>query len=119
MAVASIQHVLSGKLAAGESITVQGWVRTRRDSKAGLSFINISDGSCFAAIQVVATAELANYDTEVKKLTAGCSVKATGTIVASTGQGQSFELQASAIESVTSTHFPLVKQAHFTKQPQE
>ena len=58
MAVASIQHVLSGNLAAGDSITVQGWVRTRRDSKAGLSFINVSDGSCFAPIQVVAPAEL-------------------------------------------------------------
>lgn len=48
MAVASIQQVLEGKIAVGQTVTVQGWVRTRRDSKAGLSFINVSDGSCFA-----------------------------------------------------------------------
>src|SRR5690606_7324151 len=72
----------------------------RRDSKAGLSFVNVSDGSCFAPIQVVAPAALANYESEVKRLTAGCSVIATGTLVASQGQGQSFEIQASAIEVV-------------------
>ena len=60
MAVASIQQVLDGKIAAGQTVTVQGWVRTRRDSKAGLSFINVSDGSCFAPVQVVAPALLGN-----------------------------------------------------------
>jgi len=82
----------------GETVTVQGWVRTRRDSKAGLSFINISDGSCFAPIQAVAPAVLANYESEIKRLTAGCSVRATGVVSVSEGQGQSFELQASHIE---------------------
>jgi asparaginyl-tRNA synthetase len=100
MALASVQQVLEGKLEAGETVTVQGWVRTRRDSKAGLSFINVSDGSCFAPIQVVATAVLANYDTEVKKLTAGCSLRATGVVSVSEGQGQAYELQATAIEVV-------------------
>jgi asparaginyl-tRNA synthetase len=100
MAVVSIQHVLSGKCSAGETVTVQGWVRTRRDSKAGLSFINISDGSCFAPIQVVAPAILSNYETEVKRLTASCSVRATGVVAVSEGQGQNFELQASSIEVV-------------------
>ena len=83
MAVASVQQVLGGKLAAGETVTVQGWVRTRRDSKAGLSFINVSDGSCFAPIQVVAPSILGNYDTEVKKLSAGCSLRATGVVAVS------------------------------------
>ncbi len=100
MAVASIQHVLSGKFSAGETVTVQGWVRTRRDSKAGLSFINISDGSCFAPIQVVAPAILSNYETEVKRLSASCSVRATGVVAVSEGQGQNFELQATGIEVV-------------------
>ncbi len=100
MAVASIQHVLSGKFSAGETVTVQGWVRTRRDSKAGLSFINISDGSCFAPIQVVAPAILSNYETEVKRLSASCSVRATGVVAVSEGQGQNFELQAISIEVV-------------------
>lgn len=98
MALASIKQVLEGKIAAGETVTVQGWVRTRRDSKAGLSFINISDGSCFAPIQAVAPAVLANYESEIKRLTAGCSVRATGVVSVSEGQGQSFELQASHID---------------------
>jgi asparaginyl-tRNA synthetase len=100
MAVVSIQQALAGGVAAGSEVTVRGWVRTRRDSKAGLSFVNVSDGSCFAAIQVVAPAALANYEDEVKRLTAGCAVIATGTLVPSQGQGQSFELQARAIEVV-------------------
>ena len=71
MAVVSIEQALAGKVAAGSEVTVRGWVRTRRDSKAGLSFVNVSDGSCFAPIQVVAPAALANYENEVKHLTAG------------------------------------------------
>jgi asparaginyl-tRNA synthetase len=100
MAVASIVQVLGGKIAVGESVTVQGWVRTRRDSKSGLSFIHISDGSCFAPVQVVATALLANYESEVKRLSAGCALRVSGTVAASEGQGQSFEIQASAIDVV-------------------
>ncbi|HRF84192.1 MAG: asparagine--tRNA ligase [Xanthomonadales bacterium] len=98
MTVVSVEHALAGRIPAGGQVTVRGWVRTRRDSKAGLSFVNVSDGSCFAAIQVVAPAALPNYESEVKHLTSGCSVVATGTLVASQGQGQSFEIQASSIE---------------------
>ena len=54
MTVVSVEHALAGKMPAGGEVTVRGWVRTRRDSKAGLSFVNVSDGSCFAPIQVVA-----------------------------------------------------------------
>src|SRR5688572_28897533 len=100
MTVVSVEHALAGKMPAGGEVTVRGWVRTRRDSKAGLSFVNVSDGSCFAPIQVVAPSDLPNYESEVKRLTAGCAVIATGTLVASQGQGQSFEIQASAIEVV-------------------
>ncbi|WP_374605471.1 asparagine--tRNA ligase [Arenimonas sp.] len=98
MAVISVQQALGGEIAPGKEVTVQGWVRTRRDSKAGLSFVNISDGSCFAPIQVVAPATLSNYEDEVRRLSAGCSVVATGTLVPSQGQGQGFEIQATAIE---------------------
>ncbi|MGH8030495.1 MAG: asparagine--tRNA ligase [Arenimonas sp.] len=98
MAVVSVQQALAGKVAPGVQVTVQGWVRTRRDSKAGLSFVNVSDGSGFHPIQVVAPATLANYESEVKHLSAGCAVVATGVLVASQGQGQAFEIQASAIE---------------------
>jgi asparaginyl-tRNA synthetase len=100
MAVVSVQQALSGATAPGSEVTVRGWVRTRRDSKAGLSFVNVSDGSCFAPIQVVAPADLANYESEVKHLTAGCSVIAHGVLVASQGQGQGFEIQATGIEVV-------------------
>jgi asparaginyl-tRNA synthetase len=100
MSVASVQQALSGAIGAGSEVTVRGWVRTRRDSKAGLSFVNVSDGSCFDPIQVVAPADLANYESEVKKLTAGCAVIATGTLTPSQGQGQRFELQATKVEVV-------------------
>ena len=100
MTVVSVEHALAGKIPAGGEVTVRGWVRTRRDSKAGLSFVNVSDGSCFAAIQVVAPSTLANYESEVKHLSAGCAVVATGTLVASQGQGQSFEIQAESVEVV-------------------
>jgi asparaginyl-tRNA synthetase len=100
MTVVSVEHVLAGRLAEGAAVTVRGWVRTRRDSKAGLSFVNVSDGSCFAPVQVVAPATLGNYDDEVRRLTAGCSVVVSGTVAASQGQGQRFEIQATRVEVV-------------------
>ena len=100
MTTVSVEHALAGKLPEGGEVTVRGWVRTRRDSKAGLSFVNVSDGSCFAPIQVVVQNTLPNYESEVKKLSAGCSVIATGTLASSQGQGQSFEIQAEKIEVV-------------------
>ncbi|GAB3725935.1 asparagine--tRNA ligase [Luteimonas pelagia] len=100
MTVVSVQHALAGKVPAGGEVTIRGWVRTRRDSKAGLSFVNVSDGSGFAPIQVVAPSTLPNYESEVKHLTAGCAVVARGELVPSQGQGQSFEVRAEAIEVV-------------------
>jgi len=100
MTTISVEQALAGHVAEGGEVTVRGWVRTRRDSKAGLSFVNVSDGSCFAPIQVVAPAALPNYETEVKRLTAGCAVIATGKLAASQGQGQSFEIQAEKLEVV-------------------
>src|SRR5207244_8804907 len=76
---------------------VRGWVRTRRDSKAGISFVHLSDGSSFHPVQVVAPNTLPNYANEVMHLTAGCAVEATGSIVPSPAKGQPFEMQASAI----------------------
>jgi len=107
MTVVSVEHALAGKIPAGGEVTVRGWVRTRRDSKAGLSFVNVSDGSCFAPIQVVASNTLDNYESEVKHLSTGCAVIATGTLVASQGQGQSFEIQASKLEVVGWVEDPL------------
>ncbi|MGH8041294.1 MAG: asparagine--tRNA ligase [Rudaea sp.] len=100
MSVVSVKQALSGSVAANSQVSVRGWVRTRRDSKAGLSFVNVSDGSCFDPIQVVAPAALSNYVGEIARLTAGCAVIATGTLVPSQGKGQSFEIQASKVEVV-------------------
>lgn len=100
MTVVSVEHALAGRIPVGGEVTVQGWVRTRRDSKAGLSFVNVSDGSCFAPIQVVVPSSLSNYEAEVKRLTAGCAVIARGTLAESQGQGQSFEIQAASVEVV-------------------
>ena len=95
-----VSSLLQGKMPTGSRVAVRGWVRTRRDSKAGLSFIHVHDGSCFDPIQVVASKDLPNYESEVRKLTTGCSVIATGALVASQGQGQAVELQAETIEVV-------------------
>ena len=81
----------------GQTVTIKGWVRTRRDSKAGFSFIAVHDGSCFSPIQVVAPNELDNYDSEVLNLTAGCSVTITGELVESPAKGQNVELKATNV----------------------
>ncbi|PIV32341.1 MAG: asparagine--tRNA ligase [Lysobacterales bacterium CG02_land_8_20_14_3_00_62_12] len=93
----SVVEALSGRVAPGTAVCVQGWVRTRRDSKAGLSFVTVHDGSGQNTIQVVAANSLANYDSEIIHLTAGCSVRCRGELVASPGKGQSFEIQATAV----------------------
>src|SRR6185295_16116435 len=93
-----VASVLKGKVPTGSRVTVRGWVRTRRDSKAGVSFIHLHDGSCFEPIQVVAPKELTNYDSEVQKLTTGCAVVARGSLTASQGKGQSAELLADSVE---------------------
>jgi len=96
----SVREILAGNAPADAPVTVKGWVRTRRDSKAGISFVHLSDGSAFHPVQVVAPNTLPNYADEVLKLTAGCAIEATGTIVPSPAKGQPFEMQASTIKVV-------------------
>ena len=93
-----IVEILAGDPKVGSSVVVQGWVRTRRDSKAGLSFINLHDGSCFAMLQVVAKAELDGYEETIKHITSGCAVRVEGEVVESQGKGQSVEILATKIE---------------------
>jgi asparaginyl-tRNA synthetase len=95
-----VASVLSGRQRVGGRVTVRGWVRTRRDSKAGLSFIHLHDGSSFHPLQVVAPNALPNYEAEVKKLTSGCALIASGVLTASQGQGQTVELVADALDVV-------------------
>ncbi len=92
-----VVDILAGRTPVGARATVQGWIRTRRDSKAGLSFLALHDGSCFDALQVVAPEALGNYQDEVLHLTAGCAVKVSGTVAASQGAGQAVELLADEI----------------------
>src|ERR1700676_5462326 len=96
----SAREILAGRAPKDAPVTVKGWVRTRRDSKAGISFVHLSDGSSFHPVQVVAPNTLSNYADEIQKLTAGCAVEATGKIVPSPAKGQPFEMQASAIKVI-------------------
>src|SRR5215471_18479359 len=94
----NVRSILAGEAPKDAAVTIQGWVRTRRDSKAGISFVHLSDGSAFHPVQVVAPNTLPNYTDEILKLTAGCAIEATGSIVPSPAKGQPFEMQASAIK---------------------
>ncbi|MCG8670824.1 MAG: asparagine--tRNA ligase [Pseudomonadales bacterium] len=99
-----------------DQVVVKGWIRTRRDSKGGFSFLNVHDGSCFDGIQVVADGELSNYESEIKHLSAGCSVVVEGELVASEGKGQSFEIKASSVEVLgwvdDPETYPVAKKRH-------
>src|SRR6202048_4155447 len=96
----STREILAGQAPGDTPVAVKGWVRTRRDSRAGISFVHVSDGSSFHPVQVVAPNTLPNYQGEVLKLTAGCAVEATGMIVPSPAKGQPFEMQASALRVI-------------------
>ncbi len=112
----SVKQVLASAAAVGDSILVKGWVRTRRDSKAGISFVNVYDGSCFDGIQAVVPNTLENYESEVLKVTAGCSVEITGDLVKSEGAGQAFEIQATGVVVVgwvdDPETYPVAKKRH-------
>ncbi len=107
MAWHTVAELLAGSVPAGTAVTVKGWVRTRRDSKAGLSFLHVHDGTCFAPIQAVIPSSLPNYEDDVLRLTAGCSVEIDGTLTASEGKGQAFEIKATAVRVVGWVDDPL------------
>lgn len=110
-------QVLNNKLSVSEllmkdssclekEVVLFGWIRTRRDSKAGFSFLAISDGSSPDLIQVVANQDLDNYQNEILKLTAGCSVKVIGKVVESKGRGQKYEIHASSVALIGEVEDP-------------
>ena len=82
----------------GATVTVAGWVRTRRDSKAGFSFLELNDGSALASLQVIADGGLPNYVDEVLRLSTGAAVAVTGELVESPGSGQPVELRAQRVQ---------------------
>ncbi|WP_426417731.1 asparagine--tRNA ligase [Aestuariirhabdus sp. LZHN29] len=108
--------LLAGDVAAGNRVQIKGWVRSRRDSKAGISFVSVNDGSSFDSLQAVVPSTIENYEAEVLKLSAGCSVIIEGELVPSQGQGQRFEIQASKVEVIgwvdDPETYPIAKKRH-------
>lgn len=102
--------------ATGQSVTIQGWARSRRDSKAGLSFIALYDGSCFDALQIIADKSLQNYEDEILTITAGYAIEVTGVLVKSEGKGQSVEVQARDVKIIGAVddpeQYPIAKKRH-------
>jgi asparaginyl-tRNA synthetase len=111
----SIAQALAGQ-SADSTVTIKGWLRTRRDSKAGFSFLAVNDGSCFDNIQAVAPNTLPNYTTEILHLTTGCSVIIIGTLVKSQGKGQAYEIQATEVKVLgwveNPDHYPVSPKQH-------
>ena len=112
----SVKNLLGDEALIGSHVTVQGWLRSKRDSKAGISFLAVNDGSHFDSLQCVAPKELENYEDEVLKLSTGCAVIVSGELVASQGGGQSVEIQASHVELIGGIDdpesYPIAKKRH-------
>ena len=94
--IVSIKSILGHTTPVESTVTVQGWLRSRRSSKGGFSFLHIHDGSCFGTVQAIADGALPNYD-DIIETNTGCSVTVTGTLVASQGKGQDREIQAKEV----------------------
>ena len=112
----SVKNLLGDEALIGSHVTVQGWLRSKRDSKAGISVLAVNDGSHFDSLQCVAPKELANYEDEVLKLSTGCAVIVSGELVASQGGGQSVEIQTSHVELIGGIDdpesYPIAKKRH-------
>ena len=112
----SVAAILKGQVPLGSPVVVKGWLRSKRDSKAGISFLALHDGSAFDAIQAVVPETLANYKSEVLSLSTGCAVIVSGELVASQGKGQSVEIQAATVEVVGTVDdpesYPIAKKRH-------
>jgi asparaginyl-tRNA synthetase len=112
----AVERLLKGKIAVDETVTVEGWVRSKRDSKAGISFIAVHDGSSFDPIQAVVPDTLANYRDELLQITTGCSVRIMGQLVESEGKGQQFEIQATEVKVLgwvdDPESYPIAKKRH-------
>src|SRR3989304_4003072 len=96
-------------------VVIEGWIRTRRDSKAGFSFLELNDGSCLGNVQVIADSSLPNYESEIKKLTVGSSLRVEGEIKPSPGKGQATEVHAKTITvygTADAETYPLQKKGH-------
>ena len=110
-----VSAVIHEDIPVGDAVAIAGWIRSRRTSRGGFSFIHVHDGSCFDAIQVVADQKLANYN-DITALTAGCAIEVIGVVVASQGRGQSREIQADAVRIAgwvaEPDSYPIAKKRH-------
>jgi asparaginyl-tRNA synthetase len=101
--------------AVGKRVELRAWVRTRRDSKGGFSFLELNDGSCFGNVQVVADGKLPNYETEIKHIPTGASVRILGEVKKSPAKGQATEVTATSVEVIGGADpesYPLQKKGH-------
>ena len=112
----TIKDVFASELVEGDQIQLSGWVRSKRSSKGGFSFIHLNDGSCVSTIQVIADESMDNYQQEIEKLSVGCSVSITGSLVASEGRGQDREIHATSISVIgwvdDPESYPIAKKKH-------
>ena len=112
----SIRAILRHEVPPGTEVCIEGWVRSRRSSRGGFSFVQVHDGSCFDGLQAVVDAALPNYASEVEALGAGCAVRIRGQLVESRGRNQDREIQASAVQVLgwvdDPETYPIAKKRH-------
>jgi asparaginyl-tRNA synthetase len=112
----SVAALLCGEVETNSTVSVNGWLRSKRDSKAGISFLAVHDGSSFDAIQAVVPNTLGNYAEEVLHLSTGCAVRISGKLVESEGKGQSLEIHADQVEVIgwvdDPESYPIAKKRH-------
>ncbi len=112
----TILAILLHEIPIDTAVTIEGWVRSRRTSKGGFSFIHVNDGSSLDNLQAVANADLANYDAEITELNTGCAVRISGRLVESSGKGQDREIQAERVEVIgwvdDPESYPIAKKRH-------
>ncbi|CAL4321909.1 asparagine--tRNA ligase [Buchnera aphidicola] len=106
MSIISIDDIHKNRFLINQHITVFGWIRNRRDSKCGISFLDLYDGSSIKTVQVIVNQSIFNYNTEVLRLTIGCSVCIDGRLVLSIGKKQKYEIQASKLMVIGWVDFP-------------
>ena len=112
----TIRNILRHEIAPGTQVVIEGWVRSRRSSKGGFSFIQVNDGSCLDSLQAVADGKLPNYRSEVEALGVGCAVRITGQLVESQGRHQDREIHAGTLEVLgwvdQPETYPIAKKRH-------
>ncbi|MCR3756496.1 MAG: asparagine--tRNA ligase [Candidatus Westeberhardia cardiocondylae] len=96
--ISPISNILKGCININTEVTVQGWIRTRRDSKIGISFLNIYDGSCLKCLQIIVNKNVENYNSDILRLTTGCSIKIIGKLINSLGKKQKYEIKAKYVK---------------------